>query len=311
VAGHEGSKKAVIAALLANLAIAIAKLVVYVITGAASLLAEAIHSFADTGNQGLLLYGGKAARKPPDDAHPFGYGNRRYFWAFIVALVLFSLGGLFAIYEGIEKLRHPHELESVGLAIGLLIFALIVEGLSFRTAIKEANKARGKQHLFRFIHRTKAPELPVVLLEDLGAMVGLVIALIGVTMAHFTDEPRWDAAGSLAIGILLVVIAIFLAVEMSSLLLGEAATTEDVAKLRTAIEQHPTVGRIIHLRTEHIAPDEIVVATKLEFDHSLSFAQLADEINGVEARMRAAVPAARIIFIEPDVYRPEAVAAAD
>jgi cation diffusion facilitator family transporter len=309
VAGHEGSKKAVIAALFANLLIAISKFIVFLITGAASLLAESIHSAADTGNQGLLLYGAKAARRPADEEHPFGYGNRRYFWAFIVALVLFSLGGLFAIYEGIEKLRHPHELESVGLAIALLLFAIVVEALSFRTAIVEANKVRGKRPLLQFIRRSKAPELPVVLLEDAGALIGLVIALFGVSMAHVTDEPRWDAAGSLGIGILLVIIAMFLAYEMSSLLLGEAATPEDVAAVRVAIGGDPPVERIIHLRTEHIGPDEIVVAAKLEFDHGLTFGQLADAINDVEARIRAAVPAARIIFIEPDVYRPDPVTA--
>jgi cation diffusion facilitator family transporter len=303
VAGHEGSRRAVIAALLANFAIAIAKFVVFFITGAASMLAEAIHSVADTGNQGLLLYGGKAATRPPDDEHPFGYGNRRYFWAFIVALVLFSVGGLFAIFEGVEKLRHPHELESAGLAIGLLFFAMFVEALSFRTAFIETNKVRGQRPLFRFVRETKGPELPVVLLEDSGALIGLFIALVGVSMAEITGEPRWDAAGSLGIGILLVVIAIFLAYEMSSLLLGEAATPADVTRMREAIEAHPSMMRIIHLRTEHIGPEEIVVATKLEFDHALTFEQLADEINAVEARVRGAVPAARIIFIEPDVYR--------
>ncbi|MGQ0826127.1 MAG: cation diffusion facilitator family transporter [Actinomycetota bacterium] len=299
--GH--SNKAVIAALLANGVIAISKFIVFLITGAASLLAESIHSVADTGNQGLLLYGGKAARRPPDEEHPFGYGNRRYFWAFIVALILFSMGGLFAIYEGIEKLRHPHELESVGLAIALLSFAIVVEGVSFRTAIVEANKVRGDRTWMQFIRRSKAPELPVVLLEDAGALCGLVVALFGVTMAEVTDEARWDAAGSLGIGVLLVVIAVFLAGEMSSLLLGEAATTEDVAAMRRAIEEHDSVQRVIHLRTEHIGPEEIVVAAKLEFDHALSFPQLAGEINGVEARIRAAVPSARLIFVEPDVYR--------
>src|SRR6476619_2232714 len=175
MSSQEGSKKAIIAAFLANLGIALSKFIVFFITGAASLLAEAIHSFADTGNQGLLFHGSRVANKPADDEHPFGYGNRRYFWAFIVALVLFSLGGLFAIYEGIDKLRHPHELESVGLAIGLLLFAVVVEGLSFRTAILEANKIRGDQKLFTFIRRSKGPELPVVLLEDSGALIGLVI----------------------------------------------------------------------------------------------------------------------------------------
>ncbi|GIU85574.1 MAG: transporter [Acidimicrobiia bacterium] len=310
MAGHEGGTKAVVAALIANSLIAVSKFVVFLITGAASLLAESIHSVADAGNQGLLLYGGRAARRPADEEHPFGYGNRRYFWAFIVALVLFSLGGLFAIYEGVEKLRHPHELQNVRLAIGLLVFAIVVEAWSFRTAIVEANKVRKGQPWLAWIRRSKSPELPVVLLEDFGAQFGLVIALVGVTMAEITGEPRWDAAGSLGIGVLLVVIAVFLAFEMASLLLGEAASPEDVARIRAAIGGHARVTRVIHLRTEHIGPDEIVVAAKLEFDRDLTVEQLAEEVDRVEASIRAAVPAARIVFLEPDLYRAGADAAA-
>ncbi len=303
MAGHEGSKKAVIAALIANALIAVSKFIVFFITGAASLLAEAIHSTADTGNQGLLLFGGKSARRPADEQHPFGYGNRRYFWSFIVALVLFSLGGLFAIYEGISKLRHPHELESINLAIILLVFAIVVEAFSFRTAIRETNKVRGDRSMMRYIRTTKLPELPVVLLEDAGALIGLVFALFGVTMAEITDEPRYDAAGSLAIGILLVVIAMFLAFEMASLLLGEPALDEDIAKMRTAITGNEKVKRIIHLRTEHIGPDEIVLAAKLEFERDLTMEQLARAIDDVEAAVRAAVPATKLIFLEPDLFR--------
>jgi len=303
VAGHEGSKKAVVAALVANTVIAISKFAVFLITGAASLLAESIHSVADAGNQGLLLYGSKAAARPADEEHPFGYGNRRYFWAFIVALVLFSMGGLFAIYEGVEKLRHPHELESIELAIGLLVFAIVVETISFRTAIIEANKVRGDQSWMRFIRRSKLPELPVVLLEDLGALLGLVFALIGVTMAQVTDEPRWDAAGSLSIGVLLVVIALFLAAEMAGLLLGEAASDEDISRMRVAITAHDNVDRLIHLRTEHIGPDEIVVAAKASFLPGLTVEAVATTINEIEAAIRSAVPAARLIFVEPDLYR--------
>jgi cation diffusion facilitator family transporter len=299
----EGSKRAIVAAFLANLGIALGKFVVFLLTGAASLLAESIHSFADTANQGLLFYGGRAAARPADDEHPFGYGNRRYFWSFIVALVLFSMGGLFAIYEGIEKLRDPHELDDVWLAIGILVFAMVLESLSFRTALRETNKVRGDQSLWRYIHTSKTPELPVVLLEDAGALIGLVLALIGVVMAHVTGDPQWDAAGSIAIGALLVVIALFLASEMASLLLGEAATPEDVARIRGAIEGHDAVVKIIHLRTEHIGPEEIVLAAKLEFDHSLTFEELARAIDEVEARVRAAVPMTRLIFIEPDFYR--------
>jgi cation diffusion facilitator family transporter len=303
MAGHEGSRRAIIAAFLANLGIALSKFVVFLLTGAASLLAEAIHSFADTGNQGLLMLGNRQARKPADEDHPFGYANRRYFWAFIVALVLFSLGGLFAIFEGIEKLRTPHELENAGLAIALLLFAMVLEGLSWRTAYREATKVRGRQGLFTFIHRSRSPEIPVVLLEDTGALIGLTIALFGVVLAEVTGNARWDALGSLGIGLLLVVIAVFLANEMASLLLGEPATKEDIAKIRNAIDGHPCVVRIIHLRTEHLGPDDIFLAVKVEFDHGMTIERLADEINAVEARVRAAVPETGMIFIEPDVYR--------
>jgi cation diffusion facilitator family transporter len=301
---HEGSKRAIIAAFLANLGIAISKLVAFVFTGAASMLAEAIHSGADTANQGLLMLGGRQARRPADEQHPFGYGTRRYFWAFIVALVLFSLGGLFAIFEGIEKLREPHELDSVEWAIGVLLVAIVLEAFSFRTAIREGRHLKQpRRSWWQFIRHTKNPELPVVLLEDFAALTGLGIALTGVTLAEITHEPRWDAAGSLAIGALLVVVAAVLAYEMSSLLLGESAAPEDLAAIRAAMESHPRVMRIIHLRTEHVGPDEIVVAAKLEFEHHLDVEHLATVIDEVEARTRAAVPAATLIFIEPDVYR--------
>src|SRR5262245_22505297 len=236
---HDGSRRAIIAAFLANLGIALSKFAAFVFTGSASMLAEAIHSVADTGNQGLLMLGSKRARTPADDAHPFGYANRRYFYAFLVALVLFSAGGLFAIFEGVEKLRHPHEPEGLRWAVAVLLVALVMEGLSLRTAVQEGRKIKQPgRSWFQFIRRTKNAEIPVVLLEDVAALTGLVFALIGVTVAGVTDEPRWDAAGSLAIGALLVCVALLLAVEMSSLLLGEAATPEDVAAIREAMESH-------------------------------------------------------------------------
>jgi cation diffusion facilitator family transporter len=306
---HEGSKKAIVAAFAANLGIAISKLVAWFFTGAASMLAESIHSFADTGNQGLLLLGGRRARRAPDAEHPFGYGAARYFWAFIVALVLFSLGGLFAIYEGIDKLRHPHDLESPAWAIGVLGFAIVLESFSLRTAVRESKpQLRGRTY-WTFIRRTKNPELPVVLLEDIGALCGLVFALSGVVIAHVTENARWDAAGSLAIGILLVVIAVILAIEMSSLLIGESAEPHDIAAIEAQIVGAPTVRRVIHLRTMQQGPDEITVATKVEFDAALDLAALARAIDDVESRIRTAVPTARLIFIEPDLYRTDAAPA--
>lgn len=301
---HEGSRSAIVAALLANTGIAVAKFAGFAITGAASLLAEAVHSLADTGNQGLLLLGGRRSGRVASAEHPFGYGRERYFWAFIVALVLFLLGGLFAIFEGWEKIRHPHEVESVAVAVGILVVAIVLETISLRTAVREARQVKGDQSWWAFIRHSKSPELPVVLLEDTGAEVGLVLALLGVVMAQVTDEPRWDAAGSLGIGILLVVIAAVLAIEMKSLLIGEAASSGEIARIRAALEDAPDVRRLIHVRTQHLGPDELLVAGKIELSGDLSFAEVAQRINGAEDALRAAVPTARIVYLEPDVARP-------
>jgi cation diffusion facilitator family transporter len=301
---HEGSRKAIFAALAANAGIAVAKLAGFVLTGAASLLAEAVHSFADTSNQALLLLGGSRARRGATGEHPFGFGRERYFWAFIVALVLFLLGGVFAIVEGLDKLRHPHQLESLPIAVGILVMAMVLEALSLRTAVREASTVRGDEGWYAFIRHSKSPELPVVLLEDLGALVGLVLALVGVGMGAATDNARWDAVGSLGIGILLVVIAAVLVIEMKSLLIGESAAPRDVSAIRAAIEATPSVQRVIHLRTEHLGPDELLVGAKVEFDHTLSFVELAAGIDDAESRLRRAVPAARVVYIEPDVTHP-------
>jgi len=300
---HEGSKKAIFAAFLANLAIAVAKLVGFLLTGAASMLAEAVHSGADTTNQGLLFLGGAKARKSATAEHPFGYGRERYFWAFVVALVIFMLGSLFALFEGIEKLRTPHELESAGVAVVILLVAMACEAFSLRTAVKESRHTKGEESWWRFIRRSKTPELPVVLLEDLGALVGLVLALAGLGLAELTGNPRFDAIGSIAIGILLGVIAVTLVVEMKSLLIGEAASPATVARIRQAMEAAEHVERIIHLRTEHLGPEELLVGAKLVFDTGLDVPALADAIDAVEVLVRAAVPEARVIYIEPDINR--------
>ena len=300
---QDGSKKAIIAAFLANAAIAISKLVGFFLTGAASMLAEAVHSGADASNQGLLFLGGARARKRATPEHPFGYGRERYFWSFVVALVLFTLGGLFALFEGIEKLRHPHEIESATVAFVILTIAIIVEAFSFRTAIVESRHVKGKESWWQFIRRSKSPELPVVLLEDLGAMVGLIFAVVGLGLAEITGNPRWDAVGSIAIGILLVIIAIILVIEMKGLLIGEAATPATIASITKTMESTDRVKGVIHLRTQHIGPDELLVGAKLAFDNSLDVAGLATAINEVEHRVRQAVPAARVIYIEPDIER--------
>jgi cation diffusion facilitator family transporter len=300
---HEGSRRAVIAAFTANVGIAAAKFVAFSFTGAASMLAEAVHSVADTGNQALLFLGGARARRAPTEEHPFGYGRERYFWAFVVALVLFSLGSLFAIGEGLEKLRTPHELESPVWALGVLGVSIVLETFSLITARREANHLRRGESWLAFIRHTKNPELPVVLLEDLGALAGLAFACLGVGLAVLTGDPRFDAAGSIAIGALLGAIAFVLAAEMKSLLIGEAASPADVARIRAAMESAPHVARVIHLRTMHLGPDDLLVASKVAFDPRLDFASLAKAIDETERRVRAVIPAARLIFLEPDVDR--------
>ncbi|MCP4679121.1 MAG: cation transporter [Deltaproteobacteria bacterium] len=298
------SKKAIYAAFGANLGVAVAKFIGFGITGAASMLAEAVHSVADTGNQGLLLFGRSRAKRAASFDHPFGYGMERYFWAFVVAVVIFFLGGVFAISEGIEKLMHPHELKDPLVAVGILVAGLILEGLSLATAVRETNKVRGSLSMWQFVKHTKNAELPVVLLEDFGALVGLSLALIGIGIAYTTGDPRFDAAGSLAIGVLLCIISIILAREMRSLLTGEAARPEQLKLIRDTLESNDRVKRIIHMRTMHFGPTELLVAAKLEFDHSLSFDELTACINRIEAAVREAIPLVKNLYIEPDIYRP-------
>lgn len=301
---HDGGRRAIVAALIANFGIAVAKLAGFLVTGAASMLAEAVHSAADTSNQALLLFGNARAKREATTDHPFGYGRERYFWAFVVALVLFLLGGVFALYEGIEKLRHPHELESLTIAVVILVVAIGLESFSLRTAVKEAAHAKGSAGWWTFIRRSKSPELPVVLLEDVGALLGLVIALVGVTLGAVTDNARWDAAGSLAIGILLIVIAVTLVIEMKSLLIGEAASATDEQLIAAALVAAPGVRSVIHMRTQHIGPDELLVAAKLEMAPQLVLEQLTATIDDAEQRVRAAVASARLIYLEPDIRHP-------
>ena len=306
-----GGTRAIIAAMLANAGIAVAKFVAYVVTGSAAMLAEAIHSVADTSNQGLLLLGGRQARRVADDQHQFGYGRERFFWSFVVALVLFSLGGLYSIYEGIEKILHPHELESIGWAIGVLLVAIVLESFSFRTAIVEANKVRADRGWWQYIRSSRSPELPVVLLEDAGALFGLLLALTGIGLYVVTGDVVWDAVGTLCIGALLVVIAVFLTIEMKSMLIGESALESDIVAIKQALEASRDVVRVIDLRTQHIGPDELLVAAKVEFSGSLSATGLAAAINESETSIRASVPYAHRIYLEPDVWRADHVATPD
>jgi len=305
------SRRAIFAALLANLGIAIAKFVGYFVTGAASMLAEAIHSLADTSNQGLLFMGGALAKRQPTRRRPFGYGRERYFWAFMVAVVIFTIGALFALFEGISKIAHPHQLESPLWAVGILVVAIALESWSFRTAIHESNHERRNQAWRNFIMQSRVPELPVVLLEDLGALIGLVFALIGIGLTLLTGDARFDALGSIAIGVLLGVIAVVLAVRMKSLLIGESATPENEQEIERVIESANTVKRLIHLRTEHIGPDVLLIAAKVEFQTGMPGEAIAMAIDELEVRVREAVPIARLIFIEPDVYHEHPHASAD
>lgn len=298
-----GGTKAIVAALSANLAIAVLKFVAFVLTMSSSMLAEAIHSVADSGNQLLLLLGGKRAQRAASPEHPFGYGRERYIYAFIVSIVLFSVGGLFALYESWEKFQHPHGIEGdfwwVPLAV--LFGAIVAESFSFRTAIHESNPLRGKQSWIKFIRNAKQPELPVILLEDFGALLGLVFALFGVSLTLITGDGLWDAAGTGMIGLLLVGIAVVLAVETKSLLLGESATKEDNARITEAIESDGT--RIIHLKTMHLGPEELLVAAKISVGAADTGQAIAKAIDAAELRIRTAVPIARVIYLEPDVER--------
>ncbi|WP_433576440.1 cation diffusion facilitator family transporter [Nocardia brasiliensis] len=298
-----GGKKAILAALTANAGIAVAKFIGAAITGSASMLAEAVHSVADTSNQGLLLLGQRRAAQEADELHPFGYGRNRYFYSFIVALVLFTIGSIYAVYEGIHKIQHPEDLTSPIVAIVILLIAIGLETYSFMTAIRESKPLKGGASWWRFIRTSRSPELPVVLLEDTGALVGLIFAFIGVGLTMVTGNPVWDGIGTLAIGLLLGVIAVILIIEMQSLLIGEGATPEEDRLIRENLVDGTRIDRVIHLKSQYLGPEELLVAAKIGAAPGLDVAQLAAAIDDAEARVRAAVPAARVMYLEPDLYR--------
>ena len=298
-----GGTKAIIAALLANAGIALAKFIGYLITGASSMLAEAVHSVADTANQGLLLLGGKRARREATEEHPFGFGRDRYFYSFVVALMLFTLGAAFAIYEGIHKLEEPEPLTSPVVALIILVVAIVLEGFSFRTAISESRPLKGDRSWWRFIRQAKVPELPVVLLEDFGALIGLVLALGGVGLTVLTGDPVWDAIGTLCIGTLLGIIAVIRVIEMKSLLIGEGALRPVLGTIRRELEAGDVVVRCIHLKTQYLGPEELLVAAKIALTPGLPVERVAVAIDEAEARVRTAVPEARVMYLEPDLDR--------
>ena len=305
-AGHghgEGGTRAVLAALGANLGIAITKFVAFLITGSASMMAESVHSLADSANQVLLLVGRRRSRRAGTEQHPFGFGLESYFYAFVVAVVLFTVGALFSVYEGVHRIAHPEKVTDPVVALAVLAVAIVLESLSLRTALAAAASELRSRGLRRFIQQAKAPELPTVLLEDMAALTGLVVALAGVTMATITGNGRWDGAGSLAIGVVLGLVAVILAIEMKSLLIGEAATADTERAVVTALEDSPELEQVIHLRTLHLGPDSLLIAAKVAVRPQASGSAIARAIDTAEQRVRAAVPIAQVIYLEPDLYR--------
>ena len=299
-----GGTKAIFAALAANLGIAVMKFVAFLFSGSSSMLGESIHSLADSGNQVLLLVGGKRSKRAATAEHPFGYGRERYVYAFLVAIILFSLGGLFSLYEGIHKVQHPEPLDVPWLPIAVLAGAIILESFSFRTAIKESNLIRGNVGWVDFIRRAKAPELPVILLEDFAALMGLTLAMFGVVVAVITGDGVWDGIGTIAIGVLLVLVACVLAVETKSLLLGEGALGDELQKITTAAEAGDSIEKVIHMQTMYLGPDELLVAMKVAVHRTDTAVEVAEAINQVETRVRQAVPIVTALYIEPDIFQP-------
>ena len=311
----EGGTKAIVAALAANIGIAITKFLAFLLTGASSMLAEAIHSVADSGNQALLLLGGRRAVRKPTEEHPFGFGRERYIYAFIVSIVLFSVGGLFALYEAYHKghelhAAHGHPENSLldsrwaWVPIVVLLAAIVMEGLSLRTAIRETSHVKGDATYVQFIRRAKQPELPVVLLEDFAALWGLVFALLGVGLSLLTDNLWFDVIGTALIGLLLVAVAIVLGIETKSLLLGESASDAAVRRIVDAVTGTEGIDRVIHLKTMHLGPDELLVAAKVAVPAAESAADVAAAIDAAEASIRSVEPIARLIYLEPDIARP-------
>ena len=299
-----GGNRAIVAAMLANLGIAVTKLIAALFSGSGAMLAEAVHSFADTINQVLLLIGGRRSRKEADEEHPFGYGRARFLYGFLVAIILFSVGGAYSIYEGVHKLQNPEPLEVPWLPIAVILVSMVLEGFSFRTARQESLPFKGSGSWVSFIRRAKAPELPIVLLEDTAALTGLGFALLGVGLTIITGNPVFDAIGTLFIGALLIAVALILGIETKSLLIGEGASPENVATIRNALNAHPTVESLIHMKTLYLGPDELMIAAKVAFPKATRLVEIATAIDALEADIRAKIPAARVIYIEPDLYHP-------
>ncbi|MEP6561226.1 MAG: cation diffusion facilitator family transporter [Nakamurella sp.] len=305
-----GGTKAIIAALAANLGIAVTKFLAFLVSGSSSMLAESVHSLADSGNQVLLLIGGRRAQREADVEHPFGYGRERYIYAFMVSIILFSVGGMFSIYEGVHKIQHPEEINLPWVPIVVLLIAIGLESFSLRTALRESAPERRGISILEFVRRAKAPELPVVVLEDIAALVGLVLAFLGVGLSVLTKNGIYDGIGTVCIGVLLIVVAFVLGIEVKSLLVGEGASPADTEAIKAAALDGSDIEKIIHMKTLYLGPDEILVGMKVAVTAASTATAVADAINAVEARIRAAVPAARVLYIEPDIFDPDHVAKA-
>ncbi|MDO3645450.1 cation diffusion facilitator family transporter [Nocardia mangyaensis] len=297
------SRIAILAALGANAGIMVAKFIGAFITGSSSMLAEAVHSVADTGNEALLLVGRKGAEQRPDTLHPFGYSRNRYFYSFVVALVLFTMGCLFAVNEAIHKIRFPEEISSPAVAFVILGVSMVLEAASFRTARKQSAPLKGKHSWWHFIRNTRNPELPVVLLEDAGALTGLVFALGGVSLTVLTGNAVWDGIGTLLIGLLLGVNAIVLIIETKSLLIGEGATAKESTAIHAALLADPRVLRVIRVQTQYLGPEDLLVNAKIAVRPGLDIAEVGEAIDAADSRIRAAAPNACTVYLEPAVFQ--------
>lgn len=299
MSGHADSTRAIFFALGANFAIAVAKGVAAFMSGSGAMLAETVHSLADCGNQGLLLLGMKQAKTPPSPEYPLGYGKAVYFWSFLVAVMLFTLGGMFSLYEGIHKLSHPEPIRQWWLAVGVLVFSIVAEAVSMRACIVEVNKARGEQSFRQWFRESRQAELIVIFGEDLAALSGLTLALIAVVMAVVTGNPLWDALGTVAIGVLLIVVAVFVAIEVKAMLIGQSADPRVTADMKSFLEGRPEIARVFHLITLQMGGD-VMISVKVQVAGAQSAAQLIGSINGVEKDFRARYPQVRWSFFEPD-----------
>ncbi|MCV7396348.1 cation diffusion facilitator family transporter [Mycobacterium paraseoulense] len=297
----DGTTKSVVVALAANAGIAVAKFVGFLVTGSSAMLAESVHSLADTINEVLLMVGKRVALRRPDALHQFGYGRSRYFYSFVVALLVFVLGAVAAGYEGYRKLSHPEPISTPGVAVAILVAAALLESFSLRTVLKESNRLKGSDGWWQFIRNSRIPEPPVVLLEDSAALLGLGMAFAGVTLTVVTGNPLWDAVSTLGISVLLAVIAVVLIVETHSLLIGEGATAKQYKMIRSALQRTEHVDSVVDLRTQYLAPDQMMVAAKIVFGPEQEFATAAGVIKDAEARIRQTVPAVRVVYIQPEL----------